>query len=152
MTAKPTIPVYQNHGTKPQAQPDGRIGQQPVADTPGPSTYDFMRDGISDGGWLARLLPGRNSLSQNPKWATLSWYNLHFTFKTKICRTKTAISGSESSAVIGKSQGRPSMHQLLSHHLSIAHISRTSSSPPLDIKDQVTRIIDQVNKGASPQT
>ena len=37
-------------------------------------------------------------------------------------------------------------------HSSIAHISRASSSPPPEIKDQVTKIIDEVNKGASPQT
>ena len=44
------------------------------------------------------------------------------------------------------------MHQVLPQGLSIAHISRASSSPPPDIKDQVTKIIDQVNKGAAPQT
>ena len=52
----------------------------------------------------------------------------------------------------GKSQSRPFTHQLLSQRLPIAHISRASSSPPRDIKDQVTKIIDQFNKGASPQT
>ncbi len=52
----------------------------------------------------------------------------------------------------GKSQSRSSMHKLPSQRLSIADISRGSCSPPEDIQTQVTKIIDQVNKGADPQT
>ena len=44
------------------------------------------------------------------------------------------------------------MHHLLSQSLCIAPISRVPSSPPPDIKDQVSKIIDQVNKGLPPQT
>ena len=61
------------------------------------------------------------------------------------------VSGIESSAVTGKSQSRSSVHQLLSQLLLIAHISRKSSSPPPNIKDQVAKIIDQVKKGGGPQ-
>lgn len=49
---------------------------------------------------------------------------------------------------MGKFLSQPSVHQLLSQQLSIAQISR----PPPGIKDQVAKIIDQVNKGPSPQT
>ncbi len=52
----------------------------------------------------------------------------------------------------GKSQSRSCMHQLPSQRLSIAHISRGSSSPPEDIQNQVTTIISQVNDGPDPQT
>ena len=64
--------------TKPQAQPDGRIGRQPAASTTGSSTYEFMRDGISDGGWLSRTPPGQKVNFTESKMGNLELVYLAF--------------------------------------------------------------------------
>lgn len=64
--------------TKPQAQPDGRIGKQPVAATAGPSTYEFMRDDISNGGWPSEPLPGQKVPFTESKMGNLELVYLAF--------------------------------------------------------------------------
>lgn len=64
--------------SKPQAQPDGRIGNQPATGTPGPSTYEFMRDGISDGGWLSKTPPGQKVPFTESKMGNLELVYLAF--------------------------------------------------------------------------
>ena len=64
--------------TKPQAQPDGRIGKQPAAGTPGPSTYEFMREGINDGGWLSKTPPGQKVPFTESKMGNLELVYLAF--------------------------------------------------------------------------
>lgn len=64
--------------TKPQAQPDGRIGKEPAASTPGPSTYEFMRDGISDGGRLSKTPPGQKVRFTESKMGNLELVYLAF--------------------------------------------------------------------------
>ena len=64
--------------TKPQAQPDGRVGQQPAASTPGPSTYVVMRDGISDGSWTkppGQKVPFTESKMGNLELVYLAFYD-----------------------------------------------------------------------------
>ena len=74
--------------TKPQAQPDGRIGQQPAAGTPGPSTYEFMRDGISDGGWLSKTPPGQKVPFTESKMGNLELVYLAFYDQDKDMQNK----------------------------------------------------------------
>ena len=64
--------------TKPQAQPDGRIGKQPLASTPGASTWDFMREGISDGGRRSKTPPGQKVSFTESKMGNLELLYLAF--------------------------------------------------------------------------
>lgn len=61
--------------SKPQAQPDGRIGMKPAAGTPGPSTYEFMREGISDGTPPRQKVPFTESKMGNLELIYLAFYD-----------------------------------------------------------------------------
>ena len=63
--------------TKPQAQPDGRVGRQPAAATPGPSTYEVMRDGINNGSSWSKP-PGEKKSFTESKMGNLELVYLAF--------------------------------------------------------------------------
>ncbi len=73
---------------KPRTQPDGRIGQQPAAGTSGPSTYEFMRDGISDGGWTSKTPPAEKVPFTESKMGNLELVYLAFYDQDKDLKDK----------------------------------------------------------------
>ena len=64
--------------SKPQAQPDGRIGKRPSAGTLGASTWELMSGGISDVGLWSKTPPGQNNSFTESKMGNLEVVYLVF--------------------------------------------------------------------------
>ncbi len=85
---EPYAPELLKQWTKPQAQSDGRIGQQPAVGTPGPSTYEFTRAGIRNGGWTSKTPPGQKVPFTESKMGNLELVYLAFYDQDKDMKDK----------------------------------------------------------------